>query len=416
MEQIIRYQAPKSKPRPSGGAGKRLARAQTALDRLQNGKTQGFFDLPFDRASLKEISVLAGKVRRQFDNLLVIGIGGSNLGAKTVYRALGGQADGCRLYFLDTPDPDALALWRQASKPIWKKTAIVAISKSGSTLETMAILLTLQTEINDALGTTAAAKHIFVITETQDNPLFNLALRHGYTIIRHPANVGGRFSVLSAVGLFPAACAGIDIEGLARGAREMENERRKLGAKCSAANFAWQHYLLGRQRPIHVLMTYAKRLNEFGQWYRQLWAESLGKDGLGPTPVAATGPTDQHSQMQLYQEGPKDKIITFLSPKNFENGGQIPVNRETKAAGLAGKALEDIMRAEMLGTMAALNQAGRPADWLEVRRVDAMSLGALFQFYMTAAAYYAALMGVNAFDQPGVEAGKKLARQLLKKL
>ena len=205
------------------------------------------------------IETEAKKTMENFDNLVVIGIGGSDLGSRTILRALD-SGKGMMVTYLSNPDPDTIA--ETIAGMNWKKTAVNVISKSGKTLETMSIFMTVRQALIKAVGKKKFNQHIIVTTDPADGVLYELAHQEDYRILPHPLNVGGRFSVLSVVGLFPAACAGIDIRGLAKGARSVESTRRKLGAKCDPAKFAALHYLhmTKHDRPMHVLMPYSDRL------------------------------------------------------------------------------------------------------------------------------------------------------------
>ncbi len=248
-----------------------------------------------------------------------------------------------------------------------------------------------------------------------------LSREEGIAALPVPANVGGRFSVLSAVGLLPAAMVGIDVDALLAGAREMVERCETDDLRANpAATFAALQYLADTEAgaPIHVMMPYSDPLRDVADWFRQLWAESLGKrhtrDGTevfaGPTPVKALGATDQHSQVQLYVEGPFDKTITFLAARDAGTEIQIPAAHPEHAelAYLAGHGLAELLRAEMLATEAALAERGRMSMTIEIERVDARSLGALLMMLQLATVYAGHLYGVDPMDQPGVELGKRL--------
>jgi glucose-6-phosphate isomerase len=353
--------------------------------------------------------------------MIVIGIGGSDLGARTIWQAIGGTKTS--LTFVSSPDPETVSGILKDTD--WTQTAINVISKSGTTLETMAAFMVLRASLIRSVGAKAHASHVFVITEPSESSiLYQIARDEGYEVIPHPTNVGGRFSVLSSVGLFPAAVSGIDIGRMLSGARTVESERRRRTVDSIAATFAADQYLaLTRHgKNIHVLMPYADLLSHFGYWYRQLWAESLGKirDGVfvGPTPVAAFGPTDQHSQIQLYTQGPNDKTVTFVEVARFRRSVSVPsVWKERKGIGhIGGQSLDVILHAERLGTEHALTQAGRPNGTFQISSISPETLGALFITFEAAVAYMAELLGVNAFDQPGVEEGKHETKRILESM
>jgi glucose-6-phosphate isomerase len=286
----------------------------------------------------------------------------------------------------------------------------------------MAVFMTLRQGLIDAVGAAAHREHVVATTDPSDaSTLYQIAKDEGYAILPHPLNVGGRFSVLSVVGLFPTAASGVNIRKLLAGAATVEDERRMTGADSAPARYAANQFLsmTTKGRDIHVLMPYADLLHEFGFWYRQLWAESLGKlrDGksLGPTPIAAFGATDQHSQIQLYNEGPDNKTVTFVEVESFRRSLKVP-NVWASRKGIeyvGGLSFSEILHAERAGTEHALASHGRPSATLTIPKISEESLGALFMFFETATSYMGELLGVNAFDQPGVEAGKKEARRIL---
>jgi glucose-6-phosphate isomerase len=380
---------------------------------------QGWMSAPDDRATLALVKRQSAKVRVRFDRMIVIGIGGSDLAARTLWQALGNPKKGIQLEFLSSPDPEMLAAFAAKPKSWWKRTAVNVVSKSGTTLETLTIAAHVISNLKKAVGKTHAG-HVFVVTEENEGPLHSVAKQEGYAILAHPKDVGGRFSALSVVGLFPAACAGIRVEGLLSGARGVMRAWNQAGARHSAATFA-AHHVIGYARGLktHVLMPYADSLANFGLWYRQIWAESLGKrkgsSFVGPTPACGTGPVDQHSQIQLYNEGPADKIVTFLEIENFRSAQKVPNPwpRVPETARLAKLDFGGIMRAELEGTSRALTAHGRPNGRLVIPKISEESVGALFQFYMLATATAAELLGIDAFDQPGVEEGKKQTKAIL---
>ncbi|TAK03723.1 glucose-6-phosphate isomerase [Patescibacteria group bacterium] len=396
----------------------RLMAAHARLEGLRRDATQGFMDLPGATDGLRASQEAAHRVTRDFSCLLVIGIGGSDLGGRTLVQALGDREKGVPVKFLASPDPDAVAPILD-DPDFLRDAAISVVSKSGSTLETAAVFFAVRDALIRAVGEKNHARHVFVTTDPTDGPLHRLAKERGYGILPHPLNVGGRFSLFSPVGLFPALCAGADGNGVLEGARWLEDHRREKGPDSMPARFAALQYLAmtARSQPIHVLMPYAARLQAFASWYRQLWAESLGKRkgnrGVGPTPVAAQGPVDQHSQVQLYAEGPRDKTVTFIETGRFRRDVRVPADLPDPFGYLSGKPFDELLRAERGGTAESLAHAGRPNGTLHIPSIEAGPVGALAQFFMTATAYMGELMGVDAYDQPGVEAGKMAARHII---
>jgi len=398
---------------------KRLVAAHKKLEALRLSDQQGFFELPFDAKSVQAVEKLAKKIQAKFDHLIVIGIGGSDLGARTIWHALGEKK--MSLAFVGNPDPETL--YHALASTDWSRTAINVISKSGTTLETMAIFMTLRKALIDAVGVAEHREHIVATTDPSDaSTLYQIAMEEGYAILPHPLNVGGRFSVLSVVGLFPAVASGVNVRKLLEGAATVEAERRANMAESLPARFAANQFLsMQNDRDVHVLMPYADLLHEFGLWYRQLWAESLGKvcdgESVGPTPIAAFGAIDQHSQIQLYNEGPDNKTVTFVEVASFRRNLRVPkVWSDKQGIGyVGGLSFADILHAERAGTEHALASRGRPSGTITIPKITEESLGALFMMFETATAYMGELLQVNAFNQPGVETGKKEACRILSK-
>jgi len=403
-----------------------LLAAAPAHDRLCQLVESG--ELPFlgiaagidDLAPLRPlVDDWGGRLRE----VLVLGTGGSSLGGQTLYalrdRGFGPAGGGPRLHFLDNVDPHTLAALLGAID--LKRTGIIAISKSGGTAETMAQALVLLPALAEAVGPDSLPAHAVAITEATPNPLRALAERHGVPCFDHDPRIGGRFSVLSLVGLLPAMLAGLDVAALRRGAHEVLRVTVKAGrvedsAPATGAAIAMA-LLHERKISQSVLLTYNDRLATFGLWYRQLWAESLGKDGTGTTPIRALGTADHHSQLQLYLAGPRDKLFTMIMP---ESAGQGPVMdaESAKAVGsdsLAGHAYGDLLDAAARATAETLARNGRPVRLLRIARLDEATLGALIMHFMLETIVAADLLGVNAFDQPAVEEGKILARDYLSK-
>ncbi len=404
-----------------------VARAVRRLLEEGAAVSVGFWTLPDDEAGLGEASRLVASLPDGLSDVLVLGIGGSSLGARALHEALSDPAAppdaGARrrLWFPDNSDPWRLAaLLRRRLEPA--HTLVVAVSKSGGTLETCAQLQVVRAWQQAALTPEAARARLVLVTDPHRGPLRRLAEQEGLAALSVPPAVGGRFSVLSPVGLLPAVLAGHDTEGLLRGAAAMRRA-------CStpelldnpAALLAALHVLHARLhgRTIHVLMPYADALRAFAAWWVQLWAESLGKrldrDGrwvhVGFTPLAAVGATDQHSLLQLLVEGPDDKLVTFVRRRHVEEDLEVPAAPPFPE--LAGRSLGGILEAEWRATALSLAERGRPSLTLTVGRLDAPHLGALFFLFEAATALAADLMGIDAFDQPGVQRGKVLTAALL---
>jgi Glucose-6-phosphate isomerase len=391
----------------------------------------GFPQLPFQSKGIQEIARYASDVRGSFDSICLVGIGGSALGAWAIDCAIRGphpvqapfSTQSPRLVILDNVDPSYVSLALDSMNP--KKTMVVVTAKSGSTAETIATFLIVREWLAKAMARKTPQRIIAVTSEARGD-LKALASAEGYRTFHIPENVGGRFSVLSPVGLVPAALAGIDIRKLCRGAANVTPFcwQPDLGQNV-ALRSALMHCLIWtkRNKPIQVAFPYSNRLWGTAFWFRQLWAESLGKARnrqgepvhVGQTPVAALGTTDQHSQVQLYMEGPNDKVFTFWEVKKFKNPGRIPKGRTGYESFdyLAGQSLAKLLDAERRSTEAALTSAGRPNCTFSLDQVDEENLGAFLQVLEFQTAFMGELLNINAFDQEGVELGKKFTFGLM---
>ncbi|MFH1315231.1 MAG: glucose-6-phosphate isomerase [Candidatus Uhrbacteria bacterium] len=397
---------------------KHLARATKQITRLRTANEQGFMDLPYDQEAVRVIQKMAAQFRKRFENMIVIGVGGSDLGTRAIYQALGHGSDGLKLFFTgNNTDPDSLS--ELLNKIDFKKTAINVVSKSGTTIETMSAFLIIREALIRKVGKKKHTEHIIVTTDLTDGVLEKIAKREGYQTLAHPLNVGGRFAVLSSVGLFPAACAGISISRILKGAQSVENEHQGRGPRSAPARFAATHYLAYQKsdQDIHICMPYCDRLQQFGFWFRQLWAESLGKsDNIGPTPIAALGATDQHSQLQLYLDGPKNKLISIIQCEKFDTNLIVPKTYEIDQINyFQGKSLSILNQAELMATIQALNKRNVANILLTIPKISPESLGALFMFYELACAYLGELFLINTYDQPGVQLEKTAVKHILAK-
>jgi glucose-6-phosphate isomerase len=391
----------------------------------------GFPDLPANKALVKEIEAAAKRLAGSYDTVCVVGIGGSALGCWALDCGLRGphpvQAEfsvkNPRLVILDNVDPDFAEQALASMKP--KKTVVVVIAKSGSTAETMSSFLIVREWMMASLGKKAAGRIIAVTSEGRGD-LKVLATREGYTTFHIPENVGGRFSVFSAVGLVPAALTGVNLKKLLRGAAEMTEACWKESLEENIAlNAAVHHWLVWTKKgkTIQVAFPYSNYLWGTAFWFRQLWAESLGKKKdrtgavvhVGQTPVAALGTTDQHSQVQLYMEGPNDKVFSFWVVEKTKKQGKIP-KAKLGLDGfdyLGGKTLGKLIDAERRATEAALATEGRPNCTFTLERVDEEHLGAFLQMMEFETAFLGELLNIDAFDQEGVELGKKFTYALM---
>lgn len=338
-----------------------------------------------------------------FDDILILGTGGSSLGGKTLY-ALATQKTP-RLHFLDNIDPHTFNRVFEAINP--EKTGVLAISKSGSTVETIfQLLLCLQHFKKENLK-----NHFIVMTEPTPNPLRKIAEEHEWTCLDHPTNVGGRYSCFSIVGILPMILAGLDPYAFREGAREVLTHHLTDDCPPALQGAAMAVYLENHhQKTLSVMLPYADQLDSFALWYRQLWAESVGKDGRGTTPIRALGTVDQHSQLQLYLDGPKDKFFTLIAPQWKGKGAMI---QSSLLPEFTGKTMGDLFDAEFRATYETLVRHKCPTRLITVGTLDERSMGALMMHFMIETILTSYLIGVNAFDQPAVEEGKRLAREYL---
>jgi glucose-6-phosphate isomerase len=393
----------------------------TTLKRRQEDGSLPLLRLPARRDDLPELAAIAEEFRRRFDHVLVLGIGGSSLGGQTLYAladlGFGPRPGAPRIHFLENIDPATFAALFAAIN--LQRTGLIVVSKSGGTAETLTQFGICLDQLRAAQGKHDVADQIVAITEPGGNLLRRIAEGLGIRVLAHDPGIGGRFSVLANVGLLPALIAGLDAAAIRGGAAEVLDAT--LGARepaqCDPAVGAALNIGLAKHKGMNitVLMPYCDRLAPFGLWFRQLWAESLGKDGKGTTPVRAVGVIDQHSQLQLYLAGPRDKLFSLIMLDVAGTGAAVSPDfaGDPKLAYLAGRHMGDLLEAEQRATAESLQRNGRPVRLFRLARLDEKSLGALLMHFMLETIFAADLLGVDAFDQPAVEEGKVLARQYL---
>jgi glucose-6-phosphate isomerase len=368
----------------------------------------------YARASVSVAEEIRGSGATDFVHA---GIGGSALGPMALHRALNhpyynalSGRRGPRLHFAENTDPGTLSAILDIAEP--GGTWVNAVTKSGSTAETMANFLVLRGYLVDALGSFGYQGRTIVTTDPEKGFLKEISEREDLRVLSIPADVGGRFSVLTPVGLLPAAVTGLDVEALLTGAAQCVDEVEAQGADHPVVVGAAMHYLMdtARRRNVRVMMPYADSLERLAAWFVQLWAESLGKDGKGSTPHGAVGTTDQHSQVQLYMEGPQDKVIEIVEVEEHPRDLTIPeAYEDLEGVGyLGGHTMAELLNVECDATRKALTQAGRPNSTIRLGAVNEENLGYLLQALEVQTAISGTLYGVNAFDQPGVEAGKEI--------
>ena len=392
-------------------------RLEEAVDRLL-GNPPGFMRLPRKREYVEASASVAEEIRGSgATDFIHVGIGGSALGPMALHRALNHPyynalpgRRGPRIHFAENTDPATLSAILDIAEPnsMW----VNAVTKSGSTAETMANFLVIRSRLIDALGSFGHQGRTIVTTDPDKGFLKEISEREDLRVLPIPADVGGRFSVLTPVGLLPAAVTGLDVEALLAGAAQCVDEVEAQGAEHPAVMGAAMHYLMDteRGRNVRVMMPYADSLERLAAWFVQLWAESLGKEGKGSTPHGAVGTTDQHSQVQLYMEGPQDKVIEIIEVEEHPRDLTIPeAYDDLEGVGyLGGHTLAELLNVECDATRRALTEAGRPNSTIKLGAVNEENLGYLLQALEIQTAVTGTLYGVNAFDQPGVEAGKEI--------
>ncbi len=396
----------------------RLYEARARLLEICGNGQQGWMETVSNPNRLKEVKDAVQEFKK-FKNCLVLGIGGSDLGARAILQALGKESKTKIWFSGNTTEPEEIS--RVLDQIPWKNCCINVISKSGGTLETMSVFFLAKDRLEKAVGKEKARKAIICTTDPDSGELRQLAQKNNWTCLPIPKNIGGRFSVLTAVGLFPLGLAGVSLEKLLDGAAQMRDSWiDNAGSSHESDRFAaWHAAHFNAGRYIHVLFSYTSRLSELANWWRQLWAESLGKTitgrvPFGPTPVVSIGPMDQHSQLQLYQDGPDDKAYTFLlADSNSKLRVPASLKSITSLEFAAGKNFNELLNAELEGTMETLAEKGRPIGKIQLGKIDEASIGALVMHYEIATAMAAQILGINAFDQPGVEAGKHKTKALL---
>ncbi|MCW5732689.1 MAG: glucose-6-phosphate isomerase [Enhydrobacter sp.] len=401
-----------------------LQRATPALDKIRRWRDDGTLPLLKLPGRRDDLEALKPHVERfaKFEHVVVMGSGGSSLSGKTLValkdQGFGPTPGRPKLHFMDNVDPATFAA--MTSRLPLDRTGFLPISKSGGTPETLAATFTALGALETKIGKAAISNQMLAITEASDNPLRRLMTGLGCTILEHDPKVGGRYSALSLVGMLPAMIAGVDGAAVREGAASVLDP--VLAAKdtkdLAPATGAALSVGLSRERGtnITVLMPYVDRLETFAFWYRQIWAESLGKQGKGTTPIRAMGTIDQHSQVQLYLGGPHDKLYTFIIQDTAGQGTALSpatLGGDKALDYLAGHTMGDLLLAEADATAATLVKDDRPVRVIRIKAIDERVMGALMMHYMLETMFAAELWGIDAFDQPAVEDGKVLTRQYL---
>jgi len=392
---------------------------------ITGGMTR-YGELPYSEDTTNRIKTMVAEVKDNCENLVVLGIGGSALGNIAIQTALNpymynsdeNQRNGPRLFVFDNVDPLQFGSFLDWIEDKLDKTLFNIISKSGRTHETIAQFLIIRELLSNKLGSSGFKDQVVAITDADKGTLRKIVNELGLKNLEFPDNVGGRYSVLSPVGLFSAAMCGIDIDALLAGARDMDTKVKNpdFFQNPAAINAAVNIHYYHRGKPMSVMMPYCYGLKDLSDWYRQLWAESLGKAQdlqgrgvyVGPTPIKALGTTDQHSQVQIYREGPNDKIYTFLEVKDL--GKQLRIGHAPDCAKelgfLSDRDMGELLNAEKKATEFALVVCQRPCMTVLFDTVNPYTVGQYIYLFEATTSIAGALLGINPYDQPAVELGK----------
>ncbi len=417
-----------------------VLKAHKQMQADRKSKRYGFYDLHKDKATLTAVKTMARSFKNKgIENLVVLGIGGSALGITTLFTALkspyhnllseeerGGVP---RLFVMDNVDPDTFSEMLRICPP--EKTLYNVISKSGGTAETLSQFLIVLEQLNQHLSVDVLKDHMVVtmsppVKGGKTSPLQHFQKKYNLPVCHIPLNVGGRFSIFTPVGLFPAAIIGMDIDALFKGCRAMDKRTSKASLMDNPAYLrAAIHYILcfQKHKSMSVMLPYSDKLRDVSDWYRQLWAESLGKiipatdeipeHHVGMTPIKALGVTDQHSQLQLYLEGPNDKLLTVLEETNYNTTLSIPLGDQAvkSAAYLSGKTMNQLMAAERKATVDSLRECDRPVIRVTFPKVNEETIAQFLYMLEVETAMAGQLFGVDPFDQPAVELIKNFTRK-----
>ena len=390
-----------------------------SLQKHLKKKSLPLLSIPYETEDLAALKEMALRIQDDYADVVILGTGGSSLGAQAL-MPLADKKNAQRIHFPDNIDPKTFDVLLRTLN--LKETIFIVISKSGSTAETMVQFLTALQKIESEIDKSAIKNHFIAITEPKKSSLRQLADHYGIPTLDHPPKLGGRFSVFSVVGLLPAMIAGINPHEIRDGAVRILDRLQDGGTPetFAPAIGAALNFLLDTKKGKHisVMMPYVDALQPFSFWYRQLWAESLGKSGHGTLPVNALGAVDQHSQLQLYLDGPKDKFFTVIVA-SMENKGTLLKDDFDKIdknlSYLKGATMGDLMEAEQRATIDTLMNNQCPTRVMEIPDLTPDFMGMLMMHFMLETIYTAGLYGVDPFNQPAVEEGKILAKKYLSK-
>jgi len=416
--------------------GEFLGGVRSAVFGNNSSEHQAVFDI-LDNVDIAKIKSLANEVRSECEYFVVLGIGGSSLGSFAIFNALKGagfnyqsrEVRGAPRFFVeDSIDPDAVSGLLTTIE--LEKTIFCVVSKSGKTTETMTQFLYMRDLCEERFGANWV-KHFVVLTDDKENFLHNYALTNGLRMLFIPTKLGGRYSVLSAVGLFPSAVLGLDIEAMVAGAKSMltVGKRANIWQNAPLLSAVTNFLNYRRGKNITVMIPYSETLNVFDDWFCQLWGESIGRnvtaDGrqlvgserIGQTPIQVTGPSVQHSQFQLYLEGPDDKTFTFVGIKKFRNDIFLPSRLgEVIGAKICNcKTFGDLLNVERIASERALKMFGKTSESIVVDAVDEETMGKLFMFFILKMLFTGAMLEITPFGQPAVENIKRQVAQIVDK-
>ncbi len=414
----------------------KIGKAQENMDAKRAQGMMDFRNLPYNQNEIvADINAFAESAKGKIENFVVLGIGGSALGPISVQQAINHpyynelpkeKRNGYpRFYVLDNVDPERILALLDIIDI--EKTIFNVVSKSGSTSETMSQFMIIEKMLEDKIGE-EKTKDLFVFTtDKEKGNLVKIANKKGYKMFVVPDGVGGRFSQLTPVGLLPAAMCGINIEEMLKGAAAMDEMCKEQDIyENPGYMYAILNYIaMTKGKNMSVVMPYADSLKFMSDWYAQLWAESIGKKfnnngevvNAGQTPVKALGVTDQHSQVQLYTEGPFDKVIVLLGTDEYKKELMIPeVYKEIDSiAFLGGHTQNELITTEQMATEYALMKSGKMNMTITLPKINEYTIGQLLYLFEVATAFMGELMNINAFDQPGVEEGKNATYAMFNK-
>ncbi len=406
-------------------------RVNTGIDRILKAHTArelSFLNLPLELSVLEKVENFVKNLDISYDNVIIAGIGGSSLGIQAIYQSLLSYYHNIKnkpkFFFLENVDPEIVSEFYENIE--LKNSIAVIITKSGSTAETMSQFMILKDKM-EKVGVNDIDKRIIVITDPEKGDLLKIAKKEGYKIFNIPQNVGGRFSILTPIGLLSAELMGISSRRILKGAENILERIKDTdifnNPAAIPAIILLEFYKRGRN--IFVLFPYSSKLYLLADWFRQLWAESLGKKenlagdiiNWGQTPVKSLGTVDQHSQVQLYIEGPDDKVIGFIEVRNKNKDIMIPeILKEYSATSyLGGHNISELIDSEKLGTEYALAKNGKPSFTYVFEDISAETIGEFFLLMEMQTAIAGEILNINTYNQPGVELGKKLTYGFLKR-